>query len=187
MYKIPAVIFAGGKSSRMGRDKSQLPFGGHRSLSEYQYQRLGKYFDTVYLSAKSDKFDFQCHILEDRYEEHSPLAGLVTVFETLEADAVFILSVDTPFVDKDIIEKLMEQLDSEADVIAARSPSGLEPLCAIYKRSVLPKAKEMLQQGNHRLTHLLESLHTHSVIFESEEMFFNLNHPDEYNKALRLL
>jgi len=37
-----AIIFAGGKSSRMGRDKALLPFGGYDTLTEYQYRRLSQ-------------------------------------------------------------------------------------------------------------------------------------------------
>lgn len=109
MYKIPAIIFAGGKSSRMGEDKSQLSFGAYASLSEYQYRRLGRLFDAVYLSAKSDKFDFRCKIIIDNYEIHSPLAALISVFEQLDASEVFILSVDAPFVDKSEIEQIMRR------------------------------------------------------------------------------
>jgi molybdopterin-guanine dinucleotide biosynthesis protein A len=43
------VIFAGGKSSRMGEDKSLLPFGTFSSLAEYQYNRLSNIFDIVYI------------------------------------------------------------------------------------------------------------------------------------------
>lgn len=187
MYKIPAVIFAGGKSSRMGTDKSQLPFGGYPSLSQFQYQRLQKYFEEVYLSAKSKKFDFECTVIEDRYEESSPLAALITVFETLQADTVFVLSVDAPLIDQEVIAKLIEEMTDEADIVAAQSPNGLEPLCAIYKRSVLPKAKEMYQAGDHRMTNLLENLRTQNVYFEKKELFINLNHPHEYDEALLLL
>jgi molybdopterin-guanine dinucleotide biosynthesis protein A len=187
MYKLPAVIFAGGKSSRMGRDKAHLTFGGYPSLSQYQYVRLEKLFEKVYLSAKSDKFDFDAPVIEDKYEVHSPLAGLVSVFETLQCDAVFILSVDAPFVGEKVIERVMEHIDRPNDIIAAQSPEGVEPLCAIYKRSVLPKAKAMLEANNHRMTDLLEAVETQKVLFEEREPFLNLNHPEEYEEALRLL
>jgi len=187
MYKIPAVIFAGGKSSRMGKDKAHLSFGGYPSLSQYQYERLGKFFEKVYLSAKSDKFDFEAPVITDTYEVHSPLAALVSVIETLQCEAVFILSVDAPFVSEEVIRKLMNYIDGGNDIIAAQSPEGLEPLCAIYKRTILPKAKEMLETGNHRLTDLLEASKTQKVLFEEKQTFLNLNHPDEYEEALRLL
>ena len=66
-YKMPAVLFAGGRSSRMGQDKALLPFAGFKTLSEYQYRRLSEIFEKVYISSKEDKFDFQADILFDTY------------------------------------------------------------------------------------------------------------------------
>ena len=56
---VSAVIFAGGKSSRMGEDKSLLPFGTYTTLAEYQHAKLSKLFYKVYLSAKKNKFIFK--------------------------------------------------------------------------------------------------------------------------------
>jgi molybdopterin-guanine dinucleotide biosynthesis protein A len=188
MYKIPAIIFAGGRSSRMGEDKSQLAFAGYNSLSEYQYRRMKRLFEKVYLSAKSDKFDFECTIIPDNYTLHSPLAALISVFENLDVSEVFILSVDAPFVDKNVIGRLMKEERKNYDSVVAESPNGTEPLCGIYRRSILAEAKRMLEKDRHRLTALLESVATKRVKFENKAPFLNLNHPEEYQEALiRLL
>ncbi|NOZ89904.1 MAG: molybdenum cofactor guanylyltransferase MobA [Epsilonproteobacteria bacterium] len=179
-----AVIFAGGKSSRMGQDKALLPFSGYSTLSEYQYRRLSKIFDRVYISAKSDKFDFEVNIIKDCYSDSSPLVGIVSIFETLDIDEVFILSVDAPFVDNKVISTLYDKALSKSDVIVAKSPNGLEPLCGIYRRDILEKAKRFLKENNHRLQALLKEVDTQGVDFEQKEIFANLNYPVEYQKAL---
>jgi len=57
---IPCVIFAGGKSSRMGEDKSLLPFSSFKTLTEFQLSRLSKIFKNVYISTKEkNKFEFK--------------------------------------------------------------------------------------------------------------------------------
>lgn len=187
MYRIPAVIFAGGKSSRMGEDKSQLPFAGYSSLSEYQCRRLGRLFEEVYLSAKSDKFSFECQLITDSYSVHSPLAALVSIFEKLDAPEVFVLSVDAPFVDQPVFDALIEENRKAYDIIVAETPRGTEPLCGIYKRSILPEALKMLKSDTHRLTALLEKVKTKHVKFAESEPFLNLNRPEEYQEALRRL
>ncbi len=93
-----AVIFAGGKSSRMGEDKALLPFANYPTLAEFQQAKLSTLFDHVYISAKANKFDFECKVIQDIYTDNSPLVGLISVFETIKAEEVFILSVDAPFV-----------------------------------------------------------------------------------------
>ena len=101
-FNLTCVIFAGGKSSRMGQDKSLLPFGGFGSLAEYQYRRLSELFEKVYLSAKEAKFDFEADIIEDSPSQNvfAPTAGFDALFRRLEEERVFVLSVDTPFVGK---------------------------------------------------------------------------------------
>jgi len=180
-----AIIFAGGKSSRMGRDKALLPFGEYSTLCEYQYQRLAKIFETVHISTKEAKFDFDAPLIYDCYPQSSPLVGLISIFETIESDECFILSVDAPFVDEQVIERLYKQsVESLADAIIAQSPGGNQPLCGIYRRSILPYAKEFIAQENHKLNALLRRADTTFVLFEDEAPFDNLNHPHEYEKAL---
>jgi len=183
-----AVIFAGGKSSRMGSDKALLPFDGYSSLSQYQYEKLRKIFKTVYISAKHDKFDFSPPLIEDKYKQSSPLVGLVSIFETIDENEVFILSVDAPMVEKEIIEHLYQTASSDqnADAIIANSPQGLEPLCGIYRRSITPLAKEFLELNNHKLVALLSKSKSLYHFFDSCEAFLNINHPSEYEQAKKL-
>lgn len=184
-----AVIFAGGKSSRMGSDKALLPFGRYDSLGQYQYEKLQKMFNAVYISAKHDKFDFSPPLIEDKYEQSSPLVGLVSTFETIDENEVFILSVDAPMIEKEIIEQLYETASSyhDADAIIAQSPQGIEPLCGIYRRSIMPLANEFLELNNHKLVALLSKSKSIYHLFDSYEPFLNLNHPKEYEQAKELL
>ena len=184
MNKKVAVIIAGGKSSRMKRDKALLPFGGFSTLTEYQYKRLSPFFDEVYISAKSNKFNFSVDIIEDIYEVSSPLVAIVSIFKTLDADEVFILSVDSPFVSLNTIKDIYEESKiSNSDVILAKSTNGVEPLCAIYRKSVLPLAEEKLSQNRHRLQSFLDGLECSTIEFESSRDFINLNYPQDYQDA----
>lgn len=180
-----AVIFAGGKSSRMGEDKSLLPFGKYATLAEYQQVKLSKIFDNVYISAKEEKFTFECKVIKDTLKETSPLVALISIFETLPIDEVFILSVDAPFVDETTIEILFNHNENRFDAVIAQSPKGVQPLCGIYKRSVLPFAYAQLEKNNHRLTDLLALVKTDLVHFDKEMPFTNLNHPHEYQASLQ--
>jgi molybdopterin-guanine dinucleotide biosynthesis protein A len=60
----------------------------------------------------------------------------------------------------------------------------MQPLCGVYKRSVLPIAQENLKEGNHRLHSLLKKVDTQFVPFSEDTFFTNLNHPHEYEEAL---
>jgi len=188
MYDIPAIIFAGGKSSRMGKDKALLPFKNQKTLSQYQYHRLRELFSDVYLSTKENKFNFSCEVIKDIHPEYSPLVGLISCFDLLGDQTLFILSVDAPLVDKHIIQTLYEasQKDEnkDKDAIIAQSPNGLQPLCGFYRRSILPLAKKSLLKNNHKLTAIIQQANTYIVSFKEEKAFTNLNTIEQYNTLL---
>jgi len=186
VFGIPCILFAGGKSSRMGQDKSLLAFGGYSTLAHYQYDRLSQLFGTVSISTKTtDKFDFEApFILDVENADFAPTAGFVSAFETLSCDRIMVLSVDTPFVDETIFQSLINADNDAFDAVIAKTPSGTHPLCGIYHRSLLEEFKRMQREGDHRLGKLLSMSQTRFVEFENEEPFMNLNHPHEYEEAL---
>ncbi|SHO81130.1 Molybdopterin-guanine dinucleotide biosynthesis protein MobA [hydrothermal vent metagenome] len=179
-----AFIFAGGRSSRMGTDKSLLKFGDKNSMAQFQYDRLKKIFSKVYISAKENKFDFNPSIILDKYPQHSPLVAIISIFETLDIEEAFILSVDAPFIDIDIIKKLYDNNDKSKDAIVASTSSGIQPLCAIYKKSIILKAKEYLEKDIHKLKYLLKNSNSTFIEFDDESKFTNLNYREEYINAM---
>ena len=180
MYNIPAVIFAGGKSSRMGEDKALLPFGGFETLSEFQHAKLKRYFKYIYLSSKKNKFNFQCNIIYDTQDTSSPLVALLSIFETLDAENIFILSVDTPLIENNVFQALLEAHHTTVDATIAKSPKGIEPLCGIYNRSIVPTIQQALQKDMHKLKNLLSTANTQTIDFQDSTPFTNLNYMHEY-------
>jgi len=186
MFTLPCILFAGGKSSRMGQDKSLLPFGEFSSLAQFQYSRLTQLFDNVYISTKTaEKFPFEANvILDSQSSDFAPTAGFVSAFEMLGCERFFALSVDTPFVDEKIFNTLLEADRADLDAVIAKTSSGTHPMCGIYHRSLFAKFQQMQREGDHRLGKLLSMSQTLFVEFEDEEPFMNLNHPHEYEAAL---
>jgi len=189
MLDISCVIFAGGKSSRMGEDKSLLPFASSPTLTQFQLSRLSKIFKTVYISCKDkNKFDFNANFIQDVKTEHfAPTAGFVTIFKELQDERIFVLSVDTPFVNEKEIQTLLLHDTNDSDATIAKTKFGMQPLCGIYHRSVADKFSTMLKEDNHKLGFLLKSSNTVFVNFEDDKPFMNLNHPHEYKEAQKLI
>lgn len=189
MFPLPCILFAGGKSSRMGEDKSLLAFGGFSTLAEFQYDRLTQLFEYVAISTKTaDKFDFKAPFILDPEEvDYAPTAGFVSAFREIRDERIMVLSVDTPFVDEAVFKALLDADNEELDAVIARTANGSHPLCGIYHRSLLGEFERMLEEGDHRLGKLLASSRTQYIDFEREEPFMNLNHPHEYQKALKYL
>jgi len=191
MYDIPCVIFAGGKSSRMGEDKALLPFGDYPTLTEYQYARLSKIFTHVYISAKEkEKFNFSANFILDARKGqalYAPTEGFIAAFEQLKSERIFVISVDAPFINKTEIKKILSQDQKVYDATIAKTQQGAEPLCGVYHNSLLKSFKNMRTKNSHKLGLLLQNSHTHYVSFENNKAFLNLNKPHEYEEALLLL
>ena len=190
MLDIPCVIFAGGKSSRMGEDKALLPFGSYSTLLEYQYRRLSKIFQKVYISCKeSTLFSFDADFIEDDKNSklYAPTLGFVTIFQTLTDERFFALSVDSPFINKDIITKIVANDSPNVDATIVKTDKGIQPLCGIYHRSLQNSFSKMLQEDNHKLGYLLRNSKTNYTFFKDSELFLNMNHPQDYQKALSLI
>jgi len=188
MLTIPCIIFAGGKSSRMGEDKALLPFGDAKTLTEFQLQKFQAHFDNIYISCKNkEKFHFDANFIEDNplYHDSAPLIGLISVFETLDCDEIFVLSVDAPFFEKEHFEKLLAENADDTSIIVAKSSNGPEPLCAIYKKEILPIMIELAEEKRYKLSGLFEKTETKYVTFAHEDIFANLNFPQDYQKALQ--
>ena len=174
----------------MGEDKALLPFGDSPTLTQYQYSRLSKIFKTVYISCKEkSKFSFEANYIEDvkTTDCFAPTLGFISTFKRIQEDSFFVLSVDSPFIDEDIINKLLKMDSPSLDATIAKSPQGIQPLCGIYHQSLTPSFEKMLEENRHKLNLLLQNAKTAYVSFEDENSFLNLNHPHEYEQALKLL
>jgi molybdenum cofactor guanylyltransferase len=191
MYDIPCVIFAGGKSSRMGEDKALLPFGEFDTLTQFQLHRLSKLFKNVYISCRNrSKFHFDANFIEDIQTKniYAPTAGFIAIFENLACEKFFAISVDTPFITEDVMKAIIdaEKQNPYADAVVAKTATAIHPMCGIYHQSLKDEFKKMLKDDNHKLGLLLKNVNTTFVEFEDEKPFLNINHPHEYQSAILL-
>jgi len=187
-FEITCVILCGGKSSRMGEDKSLLPFSTSSSLTLYQYNRLKPYFKNIYISSKIDKFDFvdkNMLILDENKDIYSPIIALNTIFNKLPNQKIFIMTVDTPLVSIKSIEKLIEE--SENFDICVAQTEKIHNLCGVFSTNISSSINNMLQNDIHKVGYLLKNNNTQIIQFPQNDEFLNLNNKDEYFKALNII
>ena len=190
MFNIPCVIFAGGKSSRMGENKALLPFAGFETLTEYQHNRLSQIFSTVYISCKeSSLFNFEANFIEDEplSAVFAPTLGFLSVCDALAVEKFFALSVDTPFISETEISQIVLADTKESDALIAKTDEGIQPLCGIYTKRLRNDFLQMYQQNNHKLGQLLKKINTTYVYFPDTKPFLNMNHPQDYKEALEIV
>lgn len=183
--EIACVILAGGKSSRMQKDKSLLPFGGFKTLCEYQHEKMKKLFEKVYISAKeSEKFGFEANFILDDAKEYAPTFALDRIMQSIKEDFFFVMTVDMPFLNESSIKKIIDGFDSAKDATIASHEGQVHTLCGIYGKKIHPAIKKLIKEDRHKLQLFLKEIDTKYIEIDDEESFTNLNYPHEYEKAL---
>lgn len=189
-FEIPCVILCGGKSSRMGEDKALLPFSNSKTLTQFQFERLKPHFKEVYLSSKTNKFDFlidEKNIILDKEEVFSPMAALKSIFDYFGAKGkIFIITVDTPFVGIDTIRTLIIN-SIHNDITLAKTLERKHNLCGVFDASSIDIVNKMIEEDIHKVGFLLQKQKTSFLEFKNENEFINLNNKEDYEKAKLLI
>lgn len=144
---MPAAVLAGGASRRMGRPKASLEYGSG-TLLEHQTRRLAEVFSPVYAVLKTEGvLAGPARLLLDRSPEQAAIHGLIRVLEEVE-DRVLVLAVDLPVLSEGVLRLIAERsLASEAPAVVPLSGGVLQPLAAVWRRAVLPAARERAARG----------------------------------------
>lgn len=188
---ITGVILAGGKSSRMGRNKALLPMpdaaGGRPRIIDAVSQIVSSIFSRVVVSVNEKGLypDLGFPEIVDRYPDTGPIGGITSVLESGET-RIFCVACDMPFLNTGLIEYLCRFDDCDAVVPVWRG--RIETLHAAYSASMLPHFQESLRQGRLRLTDTFAEVHVRYVqerelktIDPTGASFRNINTPFEYD------
>src|SRR5699024_10949466 len=136
--QICGVILAGGKSSRMGRNKTVLPLN-NQSVIQILTKELEQIADKIVIIAnEKELYDFLGNdIYSDNYKDKGPLAGLESAMSHIDAELFVIAAADMPFINKDIYNYLLSMEDGY-DAVIPKYDGFLHPLAGIYRKTTLP-------------------------------------------------
>jgi molybdenum cofactor guanylyltransferase len=192
MAEVTAFILAGGRSSRMGRDKAFLQLGG-RSLLERALEAARAVAAEVRIVGQKEKFSSHAPVVEDVYPGRGPLAGIHAALRSSGTELNLVLGVDTPFIDARFLHHLIDQASASGAVVTVPRIAGQnQPLCAVYRREFAEMAEESLQVGHNKIDSLFEKTSLR-IVDEAEMqrlafdpgMFDNLNTPEDLDQACR--
>lgn len=179
------VVLAGGASSRMGKEKSDLILDGQTFLETQirKGRQLGakKILISGYRGALCSE-----EIVPDRIPGQGPLGGLESCFRKAETAKCLVLGVDTPLVPVEELHNLLKYAMEEADKpVTMLCHSGREEsLMAVYDASLYKDITAFLELGRSSVYRFLNTVgyslyHTS----EPESYFQNINDPDTYEKV----
>jgi molybdopterin-guanine dinucleotide biosynthesis protein A len=143
----------------MGVSKAALPYGP-TTLLAHQTRRLSAIFSDVFVVAKeAPGIDAGgARIVFDRAAERAPVHGLVRALEEAP-DRIFVLAVDLPVATEEVIRAVAgRSLASRAAAVVPRADGLLQPLCAVWRRSVLPVVLARIERRELSLHGLAEEV-----------------------------
>ncbi len=148
------VVLAGGRSSRMGRAKSELPVGD-ATLLDWIVGRLGPAFaETIVAGTRAPR---GARAVSDRRADAGPLAGIEAGLLEARSPFAFVVACDTPRASERLAGLLLECCQGR-DAAVPRIAGVAQPTCAAYARAAAGKLTAFLDAGGRRVTKALEGL-----------------------------
>ncbi len=193
---LTVAIQAGGESRRMGVDKARVDFRG-QLLIERVLKRIAPLANEILVTTNhpEDYTFLKVACLPDLLPGHGALGGLYTALSAAHHPLVAVIACDMPFASAELLAFQQEVLLATlADAVIPRTPDGLEPFHAIYRKATcLPLVKAALDAGKRRVDTWLAQANIRYLTLEEIARhdpeglaFLNLNTPAELAAALRL-
>jgi molybdopterin-guanine dinucleotide biosynthesis protein A len=186
---------AGGRSRRMGRDKAILPWG-EGDLLDHALDRLRIVTDDVrILSGPTLAYENRgVPVAVDVATNIGALAALVTALRALPVGgSALLLAVDLPLVPAALLGHLVAARDGFHAVVPV-SARGAEPLCTVYGAECRPSVERTIAGGDYKMTGFWPHAKVRAIDFatlrpfgDPDELFLNVNAPEEYQAALARL
>jgi molybdopterin-guanine dinucleotide biosynthesis protein A len=180
-YKITGILLAGGKSTRMGRDKGNIKIG-NQLLYQYPLKVLESLCENVFISTSSKSEYPDTHVLVcDDTPGIGPLGGIYTCLKKSDTDLNIVLSCDMPLVHQALFEYLLQGCMGYDVVVPALSGYKPEPLCGIYRSSVTGILARMISNKTYAVHEIFKLVKSKIVVisqampFYTPSMFMNIN------------
>jgi molybdopterin-guanine dinucleotide biosynthesis protein A len=175
--EISGFVLAGGRSSRLGRDKALLPWPPHgpvegksQTLLAHAVARLQRICNTVSICGNRDDLSRTETVIPDALPDSGPLGGIVAALEHSSTDWNILLAVDLPFLPVEVLQALTAHASATQEAVATscRSSSspvacvlpyldGLpQPLCGLYHRALAPGLRRALETGKFKVMFALQ-------------------------------
>lgn len=185
---LAALILAGGKSSRMGKDKALIVWEGIPML-----QRVCRvaaecgavvYILTPWVERYQGIVKQKCFWLVETQPHQGPLVALAQGLAAISAEWVLLLACDMPLLQVDILKGWVQQLSEVSEEILAVVPRhsfGWEPLCGFYRARAQENLQDFIAQGERSLQRWLARLPVKplSVGTQEAQMLYNCNTPED--------
>ncbi len=172
---ITGILLAGGKSSRMGKEKGLIMIG-KQEMYKYPLSVLESLCDEIIISTcKESLFPEQYTRICDEIPGIGPIGGLYTCLKRSQNQINIVLSYDLPLVKRELFDEMLLLADDAEIVVPELKPGNPEPLCGIYKKEVTSVLLQLIQDKVYSVHSAMKHAKTRILKVDESCSFF---HPD---------
>ncbi len=187
-YRISCAILAGGRSSRMGKDKALLEVNGKKLVQRVHEKVKNLFAETIVIANKPDALTFlDIPVFPDLIANLGPLGGIYTALKHSSFPQCLVIACDLPFIPEELIRSLCDDA-GDYDILSIDFGRGVEPLCAVYHQDCIKMIENQIESKNYKVSDLFDRVtvkikRVPKGQFASSYDFFNINTPEDVKKA----
>jgi molybdopterin-guanine dinucleotide biosynthesis protein A len=204
--EVTGIILSGGKSKRMGENKSLLELNGKTVIKRTVDLMSSIFKNVMIITNVFDEYHFlSVPLFEDIYKYKGPLSGIHAGLTHSATEENFIISCDVPLMTEKMIRYIVD-FKTEKPITVCRAEGFVQPLAGRYSKSVLHEAEKLLKEMNGELSYdnqkknsgkgkvglLIENvgaeiINAEELSFYNEYLFFNMNRKSDYERIVEKL
>ena len=184
---VKGLVLAGGQSLRMGTDKGLLNYFG-KSQRSYSLELLQKCNLKAKLSVRKEQEVSDTEVIEDVFLGLGPFGAICSAFQNDPNSAWLVLATDLPYVDEELIRKLLNRRDPSkvATAVKGKKKEFPEPLITIWEPKAYPIMLQFLAQGISCPRKVL--INSDVELLETDDAYiYNVNTPEEFDTVKKKL
>lgn len=198
---INGLVLVGGKSTRMGADKSELDYFGKPQKEQIKellesnnlktFYSVRDFSSSLEMTNKSNNVTLSgversqnSNEIPDSFLNLGPFGGICSAFQKNPNSAWLVLATDVPFVNKELIQLLLSKRNPSkvATAIKGKNKEFVEPLITIYEPKAYPILLQYLAQGYSCPRKVLINSDV-EIVEVDDDLIRNINTPEEFERA----
>ncbi len=184
-----AVVLAGGKSTRMGQDKTRVRVNG-RTLVQHMVDLAGIFCSKIYVVGQNPELEPRVGWMLDEIPGIGPMGGIITALNRLNSPCL-VLACDLPCLEERLLSRLLMHREKKDTLhclttFCQEHTAYIETLVAVYETDSLDLLLASYRRGCYKLSRAIPENRRLHVPYAPEEkrFFFNVNYPDELEKII---
>lgn len=187
--RLYGLAVCGGKSNRMGMDKSLLEYHG-RPQRDFIYTMLATLCDETFISCNAEQagaMNKQHKTIVDKttYAGNGPMAGLLSAFDLYPGADWLIAGCDYPYLTRQDMNDFVKSIDTNKPAAAFYNEQQqiYEPLLAWYSYAASDELKKMFARKEYSLQHFLKKINAGKFLPADRSIIQSVDTREEYERV----